>query len=74
MQAESLSEFYEVCKGLELARNFQFPVLAQVCEPYETFSVKLDGNRFVFVRYYQTVWKLSLMHVLNYIDSLHFNL
>ncbi|GJS64958.1 armadillo-like helical domain-containing protein [Tanacetum coccineum] len=26
-QAESLSDFYEVCKGLELARNFQFPVL-----------------------------------------------
>lgn len=28
-QAESLSQFYEVCKGLELARNFQFPVLGQ---------------------------------------------
>lgn len=30
MQAASLSEFYEVCKGLELARNFQFPVLREV--------------------------------------------
>ncbi|GKD88002.1 hypothetical protein Tco_1359156, partial [Tanacetum coccineum] len=27
LQVESLSDFYEVCKGLELARNFQFPVL-----------------------------------------------
>lgn len=30
MQAGSLSDFYEVCKGLELARNFQFPVLREV--------------------------------------------
>ncbi|KVH97668.1 AP180 N-terminal homology (ANTH) domain-containing protein [Cynara cardunculus var. scolymus] len=28
-QAGSLSDFYEVCKGLELARNFQFPVLRE---------------------------------------------
>ncbi|MQL79676.1 hypothetical protein Taro_012110 [Colocasia esculenta] len=28
-QAETLSEFYEFCKGLELARNFQFPNLRQ---------------------------------------------
>ncbi|ERN12470.1 putative clathrin assembly protein At5g57200 [Amborella trichopoda] len=28
-QAESLSEFYEFCKGLEVARNFQFPTLRQ---------------------------------------------
>lgn len=28
-QAESLSNFYELCKGLELARNFQFPTLGQ---------------------------------------------
>lgn len=28
-QADKLSEFYEVCKNLELARNFQFPSLAQ---------------------------------------------
>ncbi|CAA7408264.1 unnamed protein product [Spirodela intermedia] len=28
-QAESLSEFYEFCKGLELSRNFQFPTLRQ---------------------------------------------
>jgi hypothetical protein len=31
LQAASLSDFYEVCKGLELARNFQFPVLREVC-------------------------------------------
>ncbi|XP_050215852.1 putative clathrin assembly protein At5g57200 [Mercurialis annua] len=28
-QAENLAEFYEYCKGLELARNFQFPILRQ---------------------------------------------
>ncbi|KAG6735544.1 hypothetical protein POTOM_061844 [Populus tomentosa] len=27
--AENLAEFYEHCKGLELARNFQFPTLRQ---------------------------------------------
>lgn len=29
-QAGSLSDFYEVCRGLELARNFQFPNLREV--------------------------------------------
>ncbi|CAN6452727.1 unnamed protein product [Victoria cruziana] len=29
-QAEKLADFYEFCKGLELARNFQFPILRQV--------------------------------------------
>ncbi|CAH2045874.1 unnamed protein product [Thlaspi arvense] len=33
-QAHSLSDFYEACKGLELARNFQFPVLR---EPPQSF-------------------------------------
>lgn len=33
-QAGSLSDFYEVCKGLELARNFQFPVFR---EPPQSF-------------------------------------
>ncbi|QCE13472.1 Phosphoinositide-binding clathrin adaptor [Vigna unguiculata] len=28
-QAENLADFYEYCKGLELARNFQFPTLRQ---------------------------------------------
>ncbi|KAJ7979409.1 ENTH/ANTH/VHS superfamily protein [Quillaja saponaria] len=28
-QAESLADFYEYCKGLELASNFQFPTLRQ---------------------------------------------
>ncbi|KAK7281170.1 hypothetical protein RIF29_08916 [Crotalaria pallida] len=28
-QAESLADFYEYCKGLDLARNFQFPTLRQ---------------------------------------------
>ncbi|RDX61433.1 putative clathrin assembly protein, partial [Mucuna pruriens] len=35
-QAASLSDFYEICKGLELARNFQFPVLR---EPPKSFLV-----------------------------------
>ncbi|XP_026458120.1 putative clathrin assembly protein At5g57200 isoform X1 [Papaver somniferum] len=29
-QAEHLADFYEFCKGLDLARNFQFPTLRQV--------------------------------------------
>ncbi|KAI4380262.1 hypothetical protein MLD38_006473 [Melastoma candidum] len=28
-QAENLADLYEYCKGLELARNFQFPILRQ---------------------------------------------
>lgn len=38
-QAASLSDFYEVCKGLELARNFQFPVLR---EPPQSFLVTME--------------------------------
>lgn len=38
-QAASLSDFYEVCKGLELARNFQFPVLR---EPPQSFLATMD--------------------------------
>lgn len=30
IQAGSLSDFYENCRGLELARNFQFPTLREV--------------------------------------------
>lgn len=30
MQAGNLSDFYENCRGLELARNFQFPTLREV--------------------------------------------
>ncbi|XP_038700901.1 putative clathrin assembly protein At5g57200 [Tripterygium wilfordii] len=29
LQAESLADFYEYCKGLDLARSFQFPTLRQ---------------------------------------------
>ncbi|KAJ0717968.1 putative ANTH domain-containing protein [Helianthus annuus] len=39
MQAGSLSDFYEVCKGLELARNFQFPVLR---EPPQSFLATME--------------------------------
>ncbi|CAA3026939.1 clathrin assembly At2g01600 [Olea europaea subsp. europaea] len=37
--AGSLSGFYEVCKALELARNFQFPVLR---EPPQSFLVTME--------------------------------
>ncbi|CAH8353804.1 unnamed protein product [Eruca vesicaria subsp. sativa] len=39
MQAGNLSHFYEVCKGLELARNFQFPVLR---EPPQSFLATME--------------------------------
>ncbi|KAK6931606.1 AP180 N-terminal homology (ANTH) domain [Dillenia turbinata] len=38
-QAGSLSDFYDICKGLELARNFQFPVLR---EPPQSFLVTME--------------------------------
>ncbi|XWS63946.1 hypothetical protein CRYUN_Cryun06bG0145100 [Craigia yunnanensis] len=38
-QANSLSDFYEVCKGLELARNFQFPALR---EPPQSFLTTME--------------------------------
>ncbi|KDP38084.1 hypothetical protein JCGZ_04727 [Jatropha curcas] len=38
-QAVSLSDFYEVCKGLELARNFNFPVLR---EPPQSFLTTME--------------------------------
>ncbi|CAL0318480.1 unnamed protein product [Lupinus luteus] len=38
-QAASLSDFYETCKGLELARNFQFPVLR---EPPQSFLTTME--------------------------------
>lgn len=38
-QAASLSDFYEVSKGLELARNFQFPALK---EPPQSFLATME--------------------------------
>ncbi|XP_073003926.1 putative clathrin assembly protein At2g01600 [Typha latifolia] len=38
-QAGSLSDFYEVCRGLELARNFQFPNLI---EPPQSFLSTME--------------------------------
>ncbi|KAG1347116.1 putative clathrin assembly protein [Cocos nucifera] len=38
-QAGSLSDFYEVCRGLELARNFQFPILR---EPPQSFLATME--------------------------------
>ncbi|VAH22165.1 unnamed protein product [Triticum turgidum subsp. durum] len=51
-QAGNLSDFYENCRGLELARNFQFPTLR---EPPQTFLVTMeeyvrDAPRMVPVR------------------------
>uniref|UniRef100_A0A0E0LF73 ENTH domain-containing protein n=1 Tax=Oryza punctata TaxID=4537 RepID=A0A0E0LF73_ORYPU len=40
--AKSLSDFYDLCRGLELARNFQFPVLR------EAISFTLACNYFLF--------------------------
>ncbi|CAN6200617.1 unnamed protein product [Urochloa humidicola] len=37
--AKSLSDFYELCRGLELARNFQFPILR---EPPASFLVTME--------------------------------
>ncbi|KAG2398575.1 putative clathrin assembly protein [Vigna angularis] len=36
--AENLADFYEYCKGLELARNFQFPTLRQEYEENDESS------------------------------------
>jgi len=41
-QAENLSDFYEFCKGLELARNFQFPTLRQVLFPCSGICVDIN--------------------------------
>ncbi|XP_021909889.1 putative clathrin assembly protein At2g01600 [Carica papaya] len=38
-QAGNLSDFYEICKGLELARNFQFPTLR---EPPQSFLTTME--------------------------------
>ncbi|KAJ6988207.1 clathrin assembly protein, partial [Populus alba x Populus x berolinensis] len=38
-QAGNLSDFYDICKGLELARNFQFPVLR---EPPQSFLTTME--------------------------------
>ncbi|XP_065865234.1 putative clathrin assembly protein At2g01600 isoform X2 [Euphorbia lathyris] len=35
----SLSDFYKVCKGLQLGRNFQFPVLR---EPPQYFLLTME--------------------------------
>ena len=52
MQAGNLSHFYEVCKGLEIARNFQFPVLRDVS----------DKNFFFFTFQYLRAWTTLLRY------------
>ncbi|KAG4133342.1 hypothetical protein ERO13_D08G090600v2 [Gossypium hirsutum] len=39
-QVEELAEFYEYCKGLELAKNFQFPALRQ--QPPPSFLATME--------------------------------
>ncbi|XP_048604638.1 putative clathrin assembly protein At5g57200 [Brassica napus] len=42
-QAENLAEFYDYCKGLELARNFQFPTLRQILfQPPPSFLATME--------------------------------
>lgn len=57
MQAGSLSDFYDVCKGLELARNFQFPVLREVLRLWWWLN-SLVGSR-----------SLSLLHQTKFLLS-----
>ena len=44
-QAEYLADFYEFCKRLDLARNFQFPTLRQVL----LLGLKRKENRFFVI-------------------------
>lgn len=59
-QAESLADFYEYCKGLELARNFQFPTLRQVplCTELKYFSQCHLMNLINFI-----LWISSRLHL-----------
>lgn len=68
-QAESLADFYEYCKGLELARNFQFPTLRQVplCTELKYFSQCHLMNLINFIlwissrlRLFLQLWKNTL--------------
>lgn len=51
MQAAGLSDFYEVCKRLELARNFQFPVLREVLQGSNVFVLIpfLQVSQFILI-------------------------
>ncbi|XP_051148406.1 putative clathrin assembly protein At2g01600 [Andrographis paniculata] len=40
-QATNLTDFYDACKGAELARNFQFPVLR---EPPQSFIITMEDH------------------------------
>ncbi|XP_074274960.1 putative clathrin assembly protein At2g01600 [Silene latifolia] len=55
-QAASLTDFYEVCKGLELARNFQFPVLR---EPPQSFLATMDE----YIREAPSVVSIPSLHL-----------
>lgn len=46
LQAGSLSDFYEICRGLELARNFQFPNLREVATA-QIMDLGVSHNTFV---------------------------
>ncbi|CAM6013090.1 unnamed protein product [Sphagnum balticum] len=57
VQADRLSEFYEVCKGLDLARSFQFPTLEQppqsflsTMEDYVRDAPREASNRTLYLK------------------------
>uniref|UniRef100_A0A0D6R0E2 ENTH domain-containing protein n=2 Tax=Spermatophyta TaxID=58024 RepID=A0A0D6R0E2_ARACU len=67
-QAENLSNFYEICKGLELARNFQFPTLGQ---PPNSFLATMeeyirDAPRVVSVAREALALEFNEKHLLTY--------
>lgn len=61
MQAGNLSQFYEVCKGLELARNFQFPVLREVLDESLFVTIQYLRARTILLRY-NCVFVFSSLH------------
>lgn len=50
MQAKHLAEFYEYCKGLDLAKSFQFPTLRQVFFSSLRKYNSLDGNKWFLMK------------------------
>lgn len=61
MQAGNLSQFYEVCKGLELARNFQFPILREVSDESLFVTFQYLRARTILLRY-NCVFVFSSLH------------
>lgn len=64
-QADKLSEFYDICKSLELARNFQFPSLAQVLPPCT--SCHADCN-LLYVKLYLFIFFCLNSHLKHFLQ------